>query len=227
MAPTVFRILKHITICLFDAFDMIYVLQLRLNYYFANACQCRDLIEIISQADRKIRPKIRAIEDSIRREISNASSGFPAAHSPGDQILPDSQHTTIHGLHRLDSKSEDRFVEWHSYPAKPHSPLLCLSSFVNYRQPMPKGIAFHLVDYLELIDWTGRAVLHGKGPIDSHMPKILQRLNISPEHWIELSTHFESRFKGIVGTTDSLKALCSMFGLSRNTNRSNSRLLFS
>jgi len=120
VAPTVFRILKHITICLFDAFDMIYVLQLRLNYYFANACQCRDLIEIISQADRKIRPKIRAIEDSIRREISNASSGFRAAHSPGDQILPDSQHTTIHGLHRLASKSEDRFVEWHSYPAKPH-----------------------------------------------------------------------------------------------------------
>ena len=113
VAPTVFRILKHITICLFDAFDMIYLLQLRLNYYFANAC--------LSQADRKIRPKIRAIEDSIRREISNASSGFPAAHSPGDQILPDSQHTTIHGLHCFDSKSEDRFVEWHSYPAKPHS----------------------------------------------------------------------------------------------------------
>ena len=92
---------------------------------------------------------------------------------------------------------------------------------------MPKGIAFHLVDYLELVDWSGRAVLQGKGSIDNDTPKILQRLNISPEHWIELSTHFESRFKGIVGTTDSLKALCSLFGLSRNTNRSNSRLLFS
>jgi len=97
----------------------------------------------------------------------------------------------------------------------------------NYRQPMPKGIAFHLIDYFELVDWTGRAVLQGKGSIDNDTPKILQRLNISPEHWIELSTHFESRFKGIVGTTDSLKALCSLFGLSRNTNRSNSRLLFS
>ena len=97
----------------------------------------------------------------------------------------------------------------------------------NYRQPMSKGIPFHLTDYLELVDWTGRAVLQGKGSIDTDTPKILQRLSISPKHWIELSTNFESRFKGIVGTTDSIKALCSMFGLSRNTNRSNSRLLFS
>ena len=97
----------------------------------------------------------------------------------------------------------------------------------NYRQPMSKGIPFHLTDYLELVDWNGRAVLQGKGSIDTDTPKILQRLSISPKHWIELSTNFESRFKGIVGTTDSIKALCSMFGLSRNTNRSNSRLLFS
>ena len=52
-------------------------------------------------------------------------------------------------------------------------PIKLLPFIGNYRQPMPKGIAFHLVDYLELIDWTGRAVLHGKGSIDSHMPKIL------------------------------------------------------
>ena len=40
----------------------------------------------------------------------------------------------------------------------------------NYRQPMPKGITFHLVDYLELVDWTGRAVLQGKGSIDNDTP---------------------------------------------------------
>ena len=39
---------------------------------------------------------------------------------------------------------------------------------------MPKGIAFHLVDYLELVDWTSRAVLKGKGSIDNDTPKILQ-----------------------------------------------------
>jgi len=77
-----------------------------------------------------------------------------------------------------------------------------------------------------LIDWTGRAVLKGKGSIENETPKILQRLNISTNHWIELATNFEGRFQGIVGTTDSLKALCSKFGLSRTANRSNSRFLF-
>lgn len=96
----------------------------------------------------------------------------------------------------------------------------------NYREPMPKGIVFHLTDYLELVDWTGRAVLEGKGSIDADTAKILQRLNISPEHWIEISTNFESRFKGIAGATNSLKELYTKFGLSRQTNRSNSRLLF-
>ena len=122
------------------------------------------------------------------------------------------------------NNTKDHDSEEHTRSNQPNKLLPFIGS---YRQPMPKGIAFHLTDYFELVDWTGRAVLQGKGSIDNDTPKILQRLSISSEHWIELSTNFESRFKGIVGTTDSIKALCSMFGLSRNTNRSNSRLLFS
>ena len=122
------------------------------------------------------------------------------------------------------NNTKDHDSEEHTRSNQPNKLLPFIGS---YRQPMPKGIAFHLTDYFELVDWTGKAVLQGKGSIDNDTPKILQRLSISSEHWIELSTNFESRFKGIVGTTDSIKALCSMFGLSRNTNRSNSRLLFS
>ena len=93
---------------------------------------------------------------------------------------------------------------------------------------MPKGIAFNLLDYIELVDWTGRAILDDKrGSIPTDAPKIIERLNISPEHWIELSTNFESRFKGIVGSAHSIKKHFKTFGLSRQTNRSNSELLFS
>ena len=28
----------------------------------------------------------------------------------------------------------------------------------NLRQPMPKGIIYNLLDYLQLIDWTGRQI---------------------------------------------------------------------
>ena len=141
-----------------------------------------------------------------------------------------SNHTSIKmRIERWKSTSDKSFSDDSDSQKQTRAlqPIKLLPFIGNYRQPMPKGIAFHLVDYLELVDWTSRAVLKGKGSIDNDTPKILQRLNISPDHWIELSTHFESRFKGIVGTVDSLKALCSMFGLSRNTNRSNSRLLFS
>ena len=98
----------------------------------------------------------------------------------------------------------------------------------NPRQPMPPGIAFNLVDYLQLVDWTGRQIRDDKrGAIDTDLPPVLQRLDISPTHWIELCTHFEDRFKGLVGSKHSLKNLISLFGLTRRANRSNSTLLFS
>ena len=98
----------------------------------------------------------------------------------------------------------------------------------NHRQPMPRGLAFNLIDYLELVDWTGRAIREDKrGYIPESAPPILQRLNISPAHWIELSTSFEGRFKGVVGTVESVKKWCSHFGLKRTVNRSNSKILYS
>ena len=98
----------------------------------------------------------------------------------------------------------------------------------NPRQPMPPGIAFNLLDYIQLLDWTGRLIRENKrGSIDNNTPQVLNRLNISPAHWIEVCTHFEDRFKGLVGSKHSLKTLIKSFGLTRRTNRSNSTLLFS
>jgi len=106
-------------------------------------------------------------------------------------------------------------------------PVSLLPFVGNHRQPMPSGIAFNLIDYIELIDWTGRAVLNNKrGSISTDAPAIIHRLKISPEHWLELSTNFESRFKGLVGSAHSIRTLCNKFGLTRQTNRSNSELLF-
>ena len=97
----------------------------------------------------------------------------------------------------------------------------------NLRQPMPKGLIFNLIDYIELVDWTGRAIRDDKrGAIPESALPILQRLDISPDHWVELSTHFEERFKGIAGSVSSIKKLCAHFGLTRTTNRSNSKLLY-
>ena len=58
-------------------------------------------------------------------------------------------------------------------------------------------------------------------------PPILQRRNISTEHWLVLTTNFEQRFKRIADSTESYKRLCAFFVLSRQVNRSNSELLYS
>ena len=56
-----------------------------------------------------------------------------------------------------------------------------LMSFVgNPRQDMPKGIAYHLKDYCELVDLTGRCIREDKaGHIDSSLSPILERLGLS------------------------------------------------
>ena len=97
----------------------------------------------------------------------------------------------------------------------------------NLRQPKPRGLSFNLIDYIELVDWTGRIIRDDKrGAINETAPPILQRLNISTRYWVELSTSFEQRFKGFAGSTQSIKALCSHFGLTRIVNRSSSQLLY-
>ena len=93
---------------------------------------------------------------------------------------------------------------------------------------MPRGLIFNLIDYLELVDWSGRIIREDKrGAIAGTAPLILQRLDITTDHWIELTTKFEQRFKGIAGSVQSIKALCAHFGLTRTVNRSNSTLLYS
>lgn len=97
----------------------------------------------------------------------------------------------------------------------------------SHRQETPRGLAFNLVDYLHLLDWTGRAIRDDQcGKIHEHTPPILQRLNISPDNWLELSTNFERRFKGLVGSIQIVKKVRHHFGLKRHPNYANSKLLF-
>ncbi|MCU7919141.1 MAG: transposase [Candidatus Thiodiazotropha sp. (ex Epidulcina cf. delphinae)] len=89
----------------------------------------------------------------------------------------------------------------------------------NPRADMPKGLPFRLIDYLELVDWTGRAILENKrGHIPKDQPPVLERLQIDPKHWLYMTQHFESKFKGLVGTAYTLKAACQTLGYRRTPN---------
>jgi REP element-mobilizing transposase RayT len=80
---------------------------------------------------------------------------------------------------------------------QPHT----LMPFVgNPRADMPKGIAYSLKDYCELVDTTGRCIRDNKtGHIDSRPSTILQRLGLNSEQWLTLTTEFEKHFHYAAG----------------------------
>ncbi|WP_445360209.1 hypothetical protein ACJJIL_16210 [Microbulbifer sp. EKSA005] len=74
---------------------------------------------------------------------------------------------------------------------------------------MLKGSLFQLDHYLALVDWSGRHLGPKKhGVISQKASFILERLGISAKHWLYLGWHFESRFKGLVGSVETVKQAC-------------------
>ena len=139
----------------------------------------------------------------------------------------DSDHTSI----------KRRAAHWKEASENPESHVSRDQSFQrdtlhpfagSLRETMPKGIIFSLMDYLQLVDWTGRCIREDKvGSIDGKAEPILRRLSISSVHWVYLCTHFERRFKGLVGSAHSLKQACGNFNRQRAPNLSVSKSLFS
>ena len=76
----------------------------------------------------------------------------------------------------------------------------------NPRKRMPQGLPFRLVDYLALVDETGRQIRQGKrGHIAQSQSPILKRLNIEPENWLTLTTEFEDRFSYAAGDSQHMR----------------------
>ena len=58
------------------------------------------------------------------------------------------------------------------------------------------GILFTFADYLELVDFTGRAeVANKRGAIGQQLPPILKRLNLPADKWLQNARHFEANYQ--------------------------------
>ncbi|MAD74603.1 MAG: hypothetical protein CML20_07420 [Rheinheimera sp.] len=65
---------------------------------------------------------------------------------------------------------------------------------------LQRGILFNLSDYLQLLDYTGRAIRPKKrGAIAGQLPPILQRLNLSQQDWLTRATQFEKHYTTLFG----------------------------
>ncbi len=90
-----------------------------------------------------------------------------------------------------------------------------LLSFIgNEKQENRNGINYSLEDYLELVDWTGRAIVDGKrGAIPPDLPPILFRLKVDPTQWVRTVQQFHRRYPRMAGGIVQLKAMAEQLGL--------------
>jgi REP element-mobilizing transposase RayT len=87
----------------------------------------------------------------------------------------------------IDEQKELKALRYFKTPLKPLAQFE--GAFKNRHQ---RGILFSLKDYLELVDYTGRAIVHNKrGSIPLNLPPILERLCIDRNTWLQISTQFE------------------------------------
>jgi REP element-mobilizing transposase RayT len=85
----------------------------------------------------------------------------------------------------------------------PEVPLLAFADRSADEQP---AIPCRTLDYVELVDWTGRVIRDDKrGGIDRKLPSILQRLNIDRDAWQQAMQPSGNFFGRAIGQLDHLR----------------------
>jgi len=97
----------------------------------------------------------------------------------------------------------------------------------NPKQDQPEGIQMKLSDYLELVDCTGRVLRKNKrGSISTSADKILNRLDIDEDQWLEMTSNFEGCFSSFVGGESSLRMACENLHYQRPPGLATCKMMF-
>ena len=108
---------------------------------------------------------------------------------------------------------------------KAEKKLLKLADFVGGKQV--DGIPYLFKDYLELADWTGRATRDDKrGYISEKEPKIISKLGIDVEKWLDTVKEYSEHYHAFVGSEKQLKEVCVTTGKKWLSGMKSSRLLY-
>jgi len=82
-----------------------------------------------------------------------------------------------------------------------------------------EGLPFNFMDYLELVEETGRTLRDDKrGHIHHNTPAMLQILAMDSKSWLYLTRHFESQLKCLVGSVHKIRQVCKKLGYKRIPN---------
>ena len=97
----------------------------------------------------------------------------------------------------------------------------------NPREGQPEGIQMKLSDYLELVDSTGRVLRDDKrGAISANADKILARLEVDEDQWLEMTSNFEGCFSSFVGGESSLRVACENLHYQRPPGLAGCKMMF-
>lgn len=121
--------------------------------------------------------------------------------------LDDSDFTSIEQRIKVVSMEKNKSNNTNKNYIEP----LTLADFIGGRDN--DGIPYRLMDYLELVDWSGRAILADKnGYILEREPKLLEKLGLTKEMWLKSVNQFSLHSYSHIGTESQLKAICAGTG---------------
>ena len=113
------------------------------------------------------------------------------------------------GLARTPETSDYTSIQARIHSAQPKG----LRLFVDQDQA-DCAIPFHYPEYLDLVDWTGRAVLPDKvGHIPAGCPRILERLHMDSGELIHYARRKPERLRHALGSPQDLRRLAHRMGL--------------
>ena len=124
-----------------------------------------------------------------------------------------SAYDRIHGVAFKEENNKESFLVGLSFKKKPLLGFKGDEHEVQSLVSSQKGIPFSLLDYIELVDWSGRILRDDKrGAIVSHHPKLLNTLGFDSKSWLSLASSFGKDYQGAVGSLEELALFAAHTG---------------
>ncbi len=91
----------------------------------------------------------------------------------------------------------------------PMQPLLLPFAGDAHQSNSPEHIPYNLLEYIQLVEWTGRQIKTGKrGYIPSDTPAIFTRLRINTAAWLHNCEGLERTYYRVIGSAARLQEFC-------------------
>ncbi len=158
-----------------------------------------DLNPIRAQmAETPERSDYTSVAERIAELSADSASAESAPQPPERPACSSSTPTNVTPI--LPLATESRLA------SLPRQPLMPFDATARLRAAIP----FAFDDYLELVETTGRCIRQDKrGAMAEHTPRLLERLGIEPERFIDCATQLMKQFGSAVGAPAHLTERCA------------------